>query len=625
MRITYCLSVALAFSGIGLNNPSFLQRFICRSRFCTTPFAQPNFNTRSNADAFVSNLIADVITCTSVSCCLSIHAQVLKFLSYRHGFIGDQLVSAYMRLGCEEHAEKLFDEIPNKDLISWNSLITGYSRRSCLVKCLNALSRMRLELGMQPNDVTVISIISVCNHVRVLNEGKFIHGIALKLGMLAETKVNNALINFYGMSGCLIAACRLFEAMPVQNLVSWNSMIAIQTQNGFSIEGLYYFNVMKRAGINSDQATILTVLQACENIGRGKPAQSIHGSIIRYGFNANVAILTGLLDLYAKLGRLKDSHDVFREITYPDRVAWTAMLAGYAVHGRGRRAVEHFELMVKQGVAPDHVTFTHLISACSHSGLVKEGKHYFKIMSQVYGVEPKLDHYSCMVDLLGRSGLLNDAYEMIKLMPLEPNAAIWGALLGACRIFGNIELGKEVAELLIVLDPWDPRNYIMLSNILSAARLWKDAAKVRVLMKERGLMRSPGCSYIEYGDEIHQFLVGDRSHPESEKIHKKLEDVMQKIREAGFVSRTESVLHDVDEEVKEDMINQHSEKLAIAFGLLVTKRGMPLVITKNLRICCDCHNTAKFISLIEKRTIIIRDSKRFHHFENGLCSCGDYW
>ncbi|XP_021902563.1 pentatricopeptide repeat-containing protein At5g40410, mitochondrial-like, partial [Carica papaya] len=267
----------------------------------------------------------------------------------------------------------------------------------------------------------------------------------------------------------------------------------------------------------------------------------------------------------------------------------------------------------------------HLISACSHSGLVKEGKHYFKIMSQVYGVEPKLDHYSCMVDLLGRSGLLNDAYEMIKLMPLEPNAAIWGALLGACRIFGNIELGKEVAELLIVLDPWDPRNYIMLSNILSAARLWKDAAKVRVLMKERGLMRSPGCSYIEYGDEIHQFLVGDRSHPESEKIHKKLEDVMQKIREAGFVSRTESVLHDVDEEVKEDMINQHSEKLAIAFGLLVTKRGMPLVITKNLRICCDCHNTAKFISLIEKRTIIIRDSKRFHHFENGLCSCGDYW
>ncbi|XP_022752063.1 pentatricopeptide repeat-containing protein At5g40410, mitochondrial [Durio zibethinus] len=578
-----------------------------------------------NLDSLVSTLIVALNSCSRVSYCQAFHARVIKSVNYRHGFVGDQLVTNYAKLGYPDDAQTLFDEMPNKDLVSWNSLISGLSRSGFTARCLSAFCRMRFEIDMQPNYVTFLSIISACSDKGALSEGKCIHGFAIKLGVLNEVKIMNALINMYGKSGYLHEACWLFEAMPLQNLVSWNSMIAIYTQNGLAEESMGIFIMTRRALVEFDQATMLTVLQACENLGVRNLAGSIHGLILRFGLIANVAIATALLDLYAKLGCLHSSSKVFGEIIYLDRVAWTAMLAGYAMHGYGKDAIKLFEVMVKKGIQPDHVTFTHLLSACSHSGLVKEGKHYFKLMSEVYGVEHKLDHYSCMVDLLGRSGLLSDAYDLIKRMPMEPNTGVWGALLGACRVYVNTELGKEAAERLVSLDPSDIRNYIMLSNIYSAAGLWREASKVRALIKERSLNRKPGCSFVEHGNKIHRFVVGDRSHPEADRIYHKLEELIGKIRKAGFMSKTEFVLHDVDEEVKENMINEHSEKLAMAFGLLVTDVAQPLIITKNLRICGDCHSTAKVASLIEKRTIIIRDPKRFHHFSGGICSCGDYW
>lgn len=589
------------------------------------PRPSRHFHSHSTPEPLVSTLIFSISSCSSLSCCRVIHGRVIKSVNYSDGFIGDQLVSCYARLGYIEVAQRLFDVMLDKDLVSWNNLITKFSQRGYVDKCLSALFRMKLEVGIEPDEVTLLALISACTGRGALDEGKYIHGLALKLGLLLEPRVVNSLINMYGKLGNLDAASQLFKAMLIRSTVSWNLMIAVNAQNGFARAGIDHFNVMRRSGIKPDDGTMVPLFQACEDIAVGKLGEGIHGFIITSGLSASVTISTALLDLYSKLGRLNDSRKVFEELIRPDRVAWTAMLAAYAVHGYGKEAVELFERMVKGGVEPDHVTFTHLLSACSHSGLVKHGKNFFKTMSEVYGVEPRLEHYSCMVDLLGRSGLLNDAYKLIKSMPMEPNSGIWGAIFGACRVYGNIELGKEVAEKLIHLDRSDSRNYIMLANIFSAAGLWQDASKVRALMKDRGVIREPGCSFIEHGNKIHRFVVGDRSHPDSDKIYMKLEEMIGKIREAGFVSKTEFVLHDVEEEVKLDMINKHSEKLAIAFGLLVTGAGMPLIITKNLRICGDCHSLAKFISVLEKRTIIIRDCKRFHHFSNGLCSCGDYW
>ncbi|KAG8503024.1 hypothetical protein CXB51_000852 [Gossypium anomalum] len=381
-----------------------------------------------------------------------------------HGFIGEQLVTKYAKSGYPEDAQSLSGEMPEQDLVSWNSLISGLSRTGFTTRCM--------------------------------------------------MKILNALLR---------------EATPFLNLASGNSMIAICAQNGLAEEIMGIFIMMRRAGVVFDQATMLTVLQACENMGVRNIAGSIHGLVSRFGLIANVTIATALLNLNIK---------------------WHGLPCAL---GYGKDAIKFFKVMVRSA-QPDHVTFSRLLSACSHSGLVNEGKHYFKIMSEVYGVEQKVDHYSCMVDLLGNSGLLTDGYDVIKCMPREPNSGVWGAHLGACRMYGNTELAKEVLERLFSLDTSYARNYIMRSNIYSAAGMWRDASKVRPSMEEMGLNRTAGCSFIEHGNKTHRFVVGDKSHPEADGIYKKLKELIGKIRKANFMSEAEFVLHDVDEELKENMI-----------------------------------------------------------------------
>ncbi|TYH30756.1 hypothetical protein ES288_A01G119900v1 [Gossypium darwinii] len=354
--------------------------------------------------------------CSAFSFFLKPGALCFSCLSYQicelpHGFIGEQLVTKYAKSGYPEDARNLSGEMPEQDLVSWNSLISGLSRSGFTTRCM--------------------------------------------------MKILNALLR---------EACSLFEATPFLNL---------------EIMGI--FIMMRRAGVVFDQATMLTVLQACENMGVKNIAGSIHGLVSRFGLIANVTIATALSNLYVKLGTCFNAQ-------------------------------------------PDHVTFSRLLSACGHSGLVNEGKHYFKIMSEVYGVEQKLDHYSCMVNLLGNSGLLTDGYDVINYMPREPNSGVWGAPLGACRMY----------------DTSYARNYIMMSNIYSAAGIW--------VMEEMGLNRTAGCSFIEDVNKIHRFVVGDKSHPEADGIYKKLKELIGKIRKVDFMSETEFVLHDVDEELKENMI-----------------------------------------------------------------------
>jgi pentatricopeptide repeat protein len=249
----------------------------------------------------------------------------------------------------------------------------------------------------------------------------------------------------------------------------------------------------------------------------------------------------------------------------------------------------------------------------------------FDCMRQEYGITPDAQHSACMVDLLGRAGQLDEAHDFIKKMPIQPDIGVWGALLAACRIHCNLELGAYAAKILFELDPENPGYYVLLSNIYAAAGKWDDAATFRTLMKERGLKKAPGCSLIEVNNTVNTFVVGDRSHPQTEKIYATLETLVGKMEEAGYIPNTDFVLHDVDEEAKEHMLGTHSEKLAISFGLIHTSPGTPIRIMKNLRVCGDCHNMTKFISKICKREIIMRDLKRFHHFKDGVCSCGDYW
>jgi pentatricopeptide repeat protein len=302
------------------------------------------------------------------------------------------------------------------------------------------------------------------------------------------------------------------------------------------------------------------------------------------------------------------------------------MISGYAMHGYANEVFKLFEEMKHSGIRADHITLVGVLSACSRAGLVDEGYEYFNCMSNYYNITPVMEHYSCMVDLLGRAGRLEEALDFINNMPIKPDASVWSCLLGACRIHNNIELGELAAEHVFELDSKNAGNYVLLSNIYAAAGRWDDIERVRKLMKDRGVKKTPGYSWIKVDKQVHAFLVGDRSHPQMQEIYMELERLSSEMKMAGYVANTRFVLNDVKEEEKEQiLLNHHSEKLAIAFGLLNTPPGTTIRVVKNLRVCGDCHTATKFISKIVAREIVVRDANRYHHFKDGQCSCCDYW
>lgn len=305
-------------------------------------------------------------------------------------------------------------------------------------------------------------------------------------------------------------------------------------------------------------------------------------------------------------------------------MSWNAMITGYAMHGYATEALDLVKEMV--GVAqPDYITFVGVLSACNHGGLLKEGQKFFDSMVRDYQIRPTVQHYSCMVDLLGHCGRLNEAYDLIMKMTLIPDAAIWGALLNSCKIHCNIELGEIALERLIELEPEEAGNYVILSNMYAQAGRWEGVAKLRKLMADKGLMKSVACSWIEVKNKVHTFLTGDTYHPMCNEILAELERVEGLMAEAGYVPDTVPVFHDVEDDEKAGLVCRHSERLAIAFGLISTPPGTKLIITKNLRVCEDCHVAIKFISKVTQRELIIRDVNCYHHFKDGLCSCGDCW
>ncbi|KAI4388491.1 hypothetical protein MLD38_000813 [Melastoma candidum] len=451
----------------------------------------------SDAESIVTFLITALQSCRSILSCEAIHGRVIKSVSYRHGFIGDQFVSKYVELGQPGDAEKLFDEISHKDAPSWNSLISSFSDRRCFRRCWEAFSRMKSEADVRPNDVTLLSVSSSCAYVGALDEGKLVHGMAEKIGAFGEVKVSNSLINMYRKSGDYDSACRLFIETVEKSLVTWNLMIAIYAEQGLAAEGMLMFDRMRTDCFRPDDGTMMAVLRACEESSAVSLVDATLALVLKSGFYEQMSISTAILDLFAKAGRLDDAKTVFGQMINPDRVAWTAMLSAYASQGRGSDAIELFNIMVSKGIEPDHVTFTHLLNACSHSGFLEQGKLYFNSMIDSYGIAPRVDHYSCMVDLLGRCGLVQEAYELIKGNSLEPNSAIWGALLGACKIHKDVVVGKEAAERLISMDPTDPRNYIMISSMYSEAGMCEEATRVRMMMKANCPVRLPGLSSVQ--------------------------------------------------------------------------------------------------------------------------------
>ncbi|KAF6164358.1 hypothetical protein GIB67_037515 [Kingdonia uniflora] len=553
----------------------------------------------------------------------SLHGYVI-----RNGFeslvnISTALINLYSKCGVLKIARLVFDRMHGRNVVSWNSMIDGYAESKNPEEAIVIFEKMMRE-GLDPTDVTIMGGLQACAELGDFERGKYIHELANRVGLGTYVSVTNSLIAMYSKCKRVDIAAELFKNLNGKTLVSWNAMILGYAQNGRVNEALDYFCELQKGNLKPDSFTMVSVISAIAELSLLRQAKWIHGLVIRSFLDKNVFVMTSLVDMYTKCGGIHIARELFDMMDMRHVMTWNAMIGGYGTHGMGKTAVELFEVMKKVSVQPNSVTFLCVLSACSHAGLVDEGRRHFTSMEQDYGLEPGLDHYGTMVDLLGRAGRLDEAWDFIRNMPIEPGISVFGAMLGACKIHKNVELGKQAAEKLFELEPKEGGYHVLLANIYAAASMWDDVASVRKLMKTKGLQKTPGCSLVEWKNGVHSFYSGSITHPQSDRIYAKLKALGNKIRGVGYVPDTNSI-HDVEDDVQEQLLNSHSEKLAIAFGLINTSPGTTIHIRKNLRVCGDCHNATKYISLVTGREIVVRDMHRFHHFKEGSCSCGDYW
>lgn len=535
------------------------------------------------------------------------------------------LINGYASVGCLGEAKKLFDEMPDRDVVAWNAMIAGYVQQGRYEDAL-ALFREVVDENVVPNESTMVTVLSACARLGSLELGNWVHSWIKEHGLDGNLQLVNALIDMYSKCGELEQALVLFEGMKRKDVISWNVMIGGYTHMNRYKEALMMFRQMLRSNVEPNDVTFLSVLPACAHLGALDLGKWIHIYVDKnFQQLDNVSLRTSLVDMYAKCGNIKAAEQVFTNMDSKSIASWNAMISGLAMHGNANKALELFSRMISEGFKPDDITFVGVLSACNHAGLLDLGRQYFRSMMEEYKISPKMQHYGCVIDLLGRAGLFDEAEALMKTMKMKPDAAIWTSLLGACRDHGHMDLGENVAGHLFELEPENHGAYVLLSNIYAKAGRWDDVARIRTKLNDKGLKKVPGCSSIEVDSVVHEFLVSDKVHPQSNEIYKMLDEMDTLLEKHGFVPDTSEVLYDIDEEWKEGALSHHSEKLAIAFGLISTKPGTTIRIVKNLRVCRNCHSATKLLSKIYKREIIARDRNRFHHFKNGSCSCNDYW
>lgn len=545
----------------------------------------------------------------------------------RRGFgsdalVGNSLIDMYAKCGSLTEALQVFEKFSQQTVVSWTAAIRAYASNGNYVKALELFYKMNLQ-GLSPDVVTLTSILSVCAQSGALQDGKDVHYYISRYGFDSDVAVGNALVDLYVKCGNMEDAHCVFCKMSQRDAITWNTIIAGYSQNAQPDEALKHFRQMQLT-LKPNPLTISSVLPACTGLAALHQGKEIHGYTIKNDLLSDVVVGNALIDMYAKCGSIKYARKLFDSVPQKDVVSWTIMIAGYGMNGHGEDALFLFDQMKNAGVMPNHITFIAILYACSRAGLVAEGWKFFNLISLEWHIVPKLEHYSCMVDLLCRAGCLDEAYKFIKGMPLEPDASIWGTLLEACKIHCNIELGELVADQVFELEPENARYYETLSNIYADAGRWKSVAKVRNKMNIMRVRKNPGCSWIVIRNRVHAFPAGDRSHPQAEKIYGMLESLAGRMKEEGFAPKIYVSLPVVDERDGCNLCS-HTEKLAIAFALISTGPGTPIRVTKNLRMCSDCHIVVKSISKIVRREITVRDTSQFHNFKDGLCSCGDYW
>ncbi|KAF6149689.1 hypothetical protein GIB67_017422 [Kingdonia uniflora] len=466
-------------------------------------------------DMHFSGLLPDNYTFPSVvrSCAVlsalregkEAHCNVIKNGLGYDMFVRNSLVTMYAQSGDILSSDLVFEGIVDKNIVSWTAMVAGYVQNGLYKEGLSVFRRM-VSSGTQPNAVTLVSILPACAGLDFLDFGKLIHGYGVKVGLDSDIPLVNTLIALYGKCKDVKRARSLFDQMDTRDLVSWNAMIAAYEQSGFSKKAIRLFREMQDKKIEYNYITMVSVISACTSLGAVSMGEWMHELVIRKGLQANVSVTNALIDMYAKCGNIDLAKGIFQKLPEKSVVSWTAMIGACGNHGHGKVALELFSNMVEEGVRPNMFTFTAVLTACRHSDLLEEGKKHFESMTRDYSILPGIEHCACLVDLLGRAGLLFEAYEFIKRMPVKPDDCVWGALLGACRVHGNLEFAELVAEHLFLLDPQNTTYYILMWNMYADASRWEDVERLKKLMNEKELKKIPGHSLVEIDKRFHELL-----------------------------------------------------------------------------------------------------------------------
>ncbi|AQK50898.1 pentatricopeptide repeat-containing protein At5g50390, chloroplastic [Zea mays] len=543
----------------------------------------------------------------------------------------NHVLRMYLECGMLAEARQAFDGMPDRNGVTWGIMMGGLVDRGRPRAALALFREMWAEAGGDAPPRSLVVAVRAAASSGSARAGRQLHCCVVKAGAcgdVADRYLTCALLDMYSKCGRIDEARRVFDGLPRPHrttVVAWNSMLAAYVLHGHSEEALELYQKMCSTHVAMDQFTFSTMLGVFSRLGLLEHAKQAHAGLIQRGLPLDIVGNTALVDLYCKWGRMEDARNVFERMPRRNLISWNALIAGYGYHGMGDKAIEMFERLIAEGAVPNHVTFLAVLNACRFSGLVDEGKRIFQLMTENLRIKPRAMHYACVIELFGREGLLDESYSMIRRAPFTPTANMWGALLTASRIHKSMHLAKFSAEQLLAMEPEKINSYVVLLNLYVSSGRQDSACKVVETLKRKGLYIGNACSWITVKKTDHRFFFKDTLHPQSAEIYRRLDTLMKEVREAGFVAEENELLPDIHPDEQKISRAYHSERLAIAFGLISTAPQTPLRISQSHRLCSDCHNLIKFVSRVTKREIIVRDGSRFHHFKLGVCSCGDYW
>ncbi|KAH7513096.1 hypothetical protein FEM48_Zijuj12G0160200 [Ziziphus jujuba var. spinosa] len=477
-----------------------------------------------------NGLIRTCIELNDIEIGRQLHCFIVKLGFDSNCFVVTALVDLYAKSGLVEYARLAFEYVLYKDLVLWNVMVHCYASNHLAKETFGIFKSMQLE-GVKVDEFTFCSLLNLCGNLGSCDLGKQIHGVVVRQSFDLDVVVASTIVDMYAKNEDIGDARRAFDMISIRNVVSWNTMIVAYGQHGEGKEAIRLFQKMLHEDFYPDELTLASIVSSCGDLSVISELTQVHAYIIKSGFQSFPSNANALIDAYSKCGCIVNASQCFSSILDPDLFTWTSLICAYAFHGLAKEATECFEKMLIYGIRPDGITFLGVLSACIHGGLIHKGLHYFKTMIDEYCIPPDSEHYTCLIDLIGRSGLLDEAFNVLTLMPTEAGPDTLGAFLGACKVHGNVGLAKWAAEKLFALEPNKPTNYILMSNTYSSEGHWTDVARIRKTMRNSCDHKAPGCSWVEITGDVHTFVSRDKSHPQASEVYAMLWLLLRSMKE----------------------------------------------------------------------------------------------